>query len=158
VPWRRLSIAVALLAAPDLFGARPACARDQLPAEIARDLSLPYTPSCALCHSARTRGGPADTPFGTSMRTYGLSASADSVGPALAGLARDHVDSDGDGVGDIDELLRESDPNRGEAGCECSIAGAPRARPVVATAIAAFALSACARRRRANRSRRADVA
>jgi MYXO-CTERM domain-containing protein len=138
-----------LLVAPIFWTAR-ADARAPLSHEVAVQLSLSYVPACTLCHSAGAQGGPADTPFATAMRERGLSASADSVAPALASVRRDGVDSDGDGTGDIDEIIAASDPNANGDGCECAAAGAAGAPSLFAPALMLLSL---ATRRRATQSR-----
>jgi MYXO-CTERM domain-containing protein len=110
--------------------AAPAGARAPLADEIAALLSLSYVPACSLCHSAGDPAGPVNTPFGTAMRVRGLSASADSVAPALEALARDHADSDGDGVGDVEELRAATNPNPDAQGCDCSATRASGAAPI----------------------------
>ncbi len=57
------------------------------------------------------------TPFGTSMRARGLVAqNTQSLDTALDALAAEHTDSDGDGVGDIDELKAGTNPNSAGGG------------------------------------------
>jgi hypothetical protein len=123
-------------------------AREPLSPEVAAQLSLSYVPACTLCHSAGAEGGPADTPFATAMRARGLSASADSVAPALDRLRRDGVDSDGDGTGDIDEIIAATDPNADGGGCACAAAGAADATSLYAPAL--MLLSLASRRRAAH--------
>jgi len=55
------------------------------------------------------------TPFGASMRARGMVFyDDDSVKKALAALEADKVDSDADGMPDIEELKAGRDPNRVE--------------------------------------------
>jgi hypothetical protein len=69
-------------------------------------------PPCRLCHIQGTTGsGTIQTPFGVSMLARGLSGSNGSVCSALAALAADDVDSDGDGTTDVVELENLTDPN-----------------------------------------------
>jgi hypothetical protein len=76
-------------------------------------LNLTYAPSCSLCHKNGATGpGTVKTPFGLSAIARGLNASdRNSVAAALRQMQRDQVDSDADGVSDIDELKLGTDPN-----------------------------------------------
>ena len=88
-------------------------ASSAFPGEVRSHLALSYTPDCGICHSnGQTGFGTVNTPFGTSMRSRGLMAgNTASVDAALDALAAEHKDSDGDGVGDIDELKAGTNPN-----------------------------------------------
>lgn len=72
-------------------------------------------PSCTLCH--RDDVGGADTvtrPFGrTLLRLGAQSNSVPSLDGALQQVAETGADSDGDGVGDVEELRTGGDPNVG---------------------------------------------
>jgi uncharacterized protein (TIGR03382 family) len=107
----------ALLALAPLW---PAHASRQFPDQIRSDLTLPYTPQCSLCHlEGKTGTGAAFTPFAFSARARGLVAGgggrgntvSTDISTTLAKMDTDKVDSDGDGVSDIDELKAGTDPN-----------------------------------------------
>jgi MYXO-CTERM domain-containing protein len=72
-----------------------------------------YYPPCSLCHVRGSTGpGTAQTPFALSAKARGLKAGDDtSLDNALSAMNREDVDSDGDGVPDIQELLVDTDPN-----------------------------------------------
>ena len=73
----------------------------------------PYTPPCSLCHSRGSTGpGTANTPFALSGKARGLlPGNTPSLDTSLAAMDKDEVDSDGDGVPDIQELRDGTDPN-----------------------------------------------
>jgi hypothetical protein len=50
-------------------------------------------------------------PLALSLRARGLSGDSLSLSTALTQLAKDGVDSDGDGISDIQELKNGTDPN-----------------------------------------------
>jgi hypothetical protein len=100
-----------------------ALATPGFPGTIRSHLGLDYQPPCTLCHRSAQGGGPVVTLFGASLLNRGLTASNDSsLESALDRLVSDGVDSDGDGVHDVDELLSGSDPS---SASEASIANKP---------------------------------
>jgi hypothetical protein len=89
------------------------------PNTIQRDLGLATPPACTLCHRTEVGGsGTVVTPFGRSMTGhFGLtSGNTRALTAALAGDDAEHLDADGDGVPDIDELKAGMDPNVGMSG------------------------------------------
>ena len=97
-----------------LLLAGAASASADYPATIKSHLSLANAPECALCHSdGKTGIGTVNTPFGTTARgTYKLTfGNATLLTSVLDKMKTDKVDSDKDGVGDIDELVAGTDPN-----------------------------------------------
>lgn len=101
-----------------------AFATANFPAATRTHLSLTYDPQCALCHTNGITGkGTVTTPFGKSMMARGLVASDETaLNSALDKMVTDKVDSDGDGVTDIDELKAGTDPNT-KAGETATAAG-----------------------------------
>ena len=93
--------------------AAPVWASAQFPGTIKTKYSLAAEPPCAICHTNGITGiGTVNTPFGTAMRMHGLVAGSDaSLNTALDAMAAANVDSDGDGVTDVDELKAGHDPN-----------------------------------------------
>lgn len=97
------------------LAAAPAWATDTYPATIQNKYSLADLPPelCALCHTNGITGaGTVNTPFGRALRMRGLVANdTASVNAALDALATENVDSDGDGVTDVAELMAGTSPN-----------------------------------------------
>ena len=106
-------IAAALFAVV-LVSLAPASSRatPNFPTAIETDVPAPAPPPCQICHVGPQQLGTVRTAFGTSMRARGLVAFDEgSLKAALAQMAIDKVDSDGDGVTDIDALKAGKDPN-----------------------------------------------
>ena len=92
---------------------RVASATSDFPDAIKSHLSLSYSPDCTeLCHVGSPMSGTANQPFALAMKKRGLEPSNEvSLFAALDQMRTDAVDSDGDGVTDIDELVAETNPN-----------------------------------------------
>ena len=114
----RLSLAAA---AVFLFGSAPAFASAAFPLVIQSELKLANAPPCTLCHRNDQGGvGTVIRPFGRTMMTqFGLSSgNVAALRAAISGSDAAKLDSDGDGVSDIDELRVGTDPNVGVSGME----------------------------------------
>jgi hypothetical protein len=98
-----------------IVAAWPAAASTSYLVVVQRHLALGAPPrqSCALCHTNGVTGvGTVNTPIGKALRARGLVSGNDgSLTAALDALAKDGVDSDGDGVPDVEELKAGTDPN-----------------------------------------------
>ena len=90
-----------------------ALAKEEFPSQIENDVpGVSYQAPCTVCHTKGNTGASTPiTPFALSLRDRGLSGDRQSLSTALSQLAADGTDSDGDGVGDIDELKAGTDPN-----------------------------------------------
>ena len=109
----RSAAALALAVAFTAAWVSEAQAKEEFPSEIANDVpGVNYQVPCAVCHIKGNTGGSTPiTAFALSLRDRGLSGDRASLSSALSQLATDGTDSDGDGVGDIDELKAGTDPN-----------------------------------------------
>lgn len=149
-----------LLASTLVLVARPATATPNFPGAVQGTLGASAPPDCAICHVCGVTGrGTVNTPWGSAMRARGLEAyNETSLRAALAAMASDRVDSDGDGTIDVEAVKMGKDPNgdgcvAGEDptvpmyGCFGRVASEP---PGAETAvfIAALLVAALARRRR----------
>ncbi len=105
--------------------AAPAWATDQFPGVIKTRYSLASAPACNLCHTnGITAIGTVTTRFGASLRARGLVANdVASLNSALDALATGMVDSDGDTVTDVAELMAGTDPNTATAAVDGGTGG-----------------------------------
>lgn len=107
-----LVLAIALAAAPIVARATP-----NFPAAMARDLQLPASPACTVCHATDSGGtGTVVKPFGKYLLSRGLAPFDEgSLAGALAAAAGERHDTDGDGILDVDALKQGLDPNGASA-------------------------------------------
>ncbi len=137
-----------LAAAPLSAHASPA-----FPGTMLDHLALPQAPPCWVCHAGNvTSYDTVFTPFGRSLRLNGLIAEdSTSLTRALDELDRNNIDSDHDGMSDIDELMRGYDPNtppfegpapEWKVGCDAAggAGGAPLTGGLALTAVVGLAL------------------
>jgi hypothetical protein len=135
--WERSGFVVLLattLGVAVLLAPARAAATSSFPSDIKSELNAPSVLSCALCHATAAGGGPVTQPFGQSMMARGLrGGNTGSLATALQALEAEGTDSDGDGLGDVEELRMGLDPNfDGDAGSVppqfgCGARVAPRA-------------------------------
>ncbi len=114
----RTLVLVVALGCLSLTLAHPAMATSRFPSTIYYHLYSsytvkPYQPPCSLCHLRGSTGpGTAETPFALSMKARGLVPQDNTaLINALDAMSRDQVDSDGDGIPDIQEIEEDTDPN-----------------------------------------------
>jgi len=140
----------ALLALVSLAGV--AEATPEFPDAMRAHLKMSSSPPCDVCHAdGVTGGGTVTTPFGRSARARGLVAdNEDVLFGVLDRMAGEKVDSDNDGIPDIDELIASTDPNSAagntvgpqEFGCVGRVASGQgeRGASLLAAALVALAL------------------
>jgi hypothetical protein len=95
---------------------------------IKSELGLPPGPLlCMTCHASLIGGAETVTkPFGLTARKLGLQKlDTQTLKEVLRQMEATNVDSDCDGVGDIAELRKGSDPNSGETDAACANAVEP---------------------------------
>jgi len=111
------SLIAALLGGVVVAASSGALASATYPEELRAQLGLANVvgpgPGCQLCHRDDLGGlKTATKPFARSLMQAGATgANVPSLRSALAVLQSNGTDSDGDGVGDIDELRAGEDPN-----------------------------------------------
>jgi len=150
--WLRALALAVVVCAP-----AAARAREEFPYAIAVTLegSNPqYVPPCSVCHLGGKIGGTTVfTPFAWAMRLRGLGGQGSSVETAILRVRDDGVDSDGDGMGDAEEISVGRDPNNAgtavdlqdpKLGCQV---GGPTPVGTFSAAIS-IAVAALVRRRR----------
>ena len=111
---RGASLRVALLSSVlGQLAPMSAFASASYPAEIQSQLSLSYTPACAICHANGVTGyGTVTTPFGEAMRAVGLvCCSIPSLDGALAALEAENSPY----IEYLKEGLNPNDPGAGAA-------------------------------------------
>ncbi len=90
-----------------------ALALPQFPGAVQDHIGVPCEPLCTLCHQGTPSSGTATTDFVLALQDRGFATSDATLQSALDALAADDVDSDDDGVGDVEELVGGEDPNPG---------------------------------------------
>lgn len=90
-------------------------ATDGFPGVVRRFVGASADPPCAICHAGGQTGrGTVTTPFGQALLARGVVAYDDaSLERALTQLRADGVDSNENGVPDIEELRQGRDPSVG---------------------------------------------
>jgi hypothetical protein len=107
--WFALLLSAGLILATDR-----ASASSVYPTEVEEALMLSAPPACTLCHNSDVGGdGTVVTPFGRSMIQLGATGDNNRATLREALLESDDqgVDSDVDGVTDLDEIRAGEDPN-----------------------------------------------
>lgn len=126
----KIQLGRTLLTVAAILVATEAGATPGVPDVIQSALGLPTAPPCSLCHSTAEGGGPVTRAFGLALKERGMVAGdQDSLRAALQKLEADRVDSDGDGMTDVEALRAGMDPHSGKAlptlqpsyGCSASI-------------------------------------
>lgn len=105
-----------VMATAGLLASTAALSSSNFPSAVATHLGGGASPpSCTVCHVSNAGGfGTVTVPFGLAMMDLGLQAGdTASLDAALDALEAAGTDSDGGGVGDVDELRTGTDPNDG---------------------------------------------
>ncbi len=158
---RRSRVALFLAATVAVaLAASSASATPNFPGAVQRTLAASSAPDCSVCHvGGRVGRGTVNTPFGSGMRARGLVLYDEgSLVRAITAMEADRVDSDGDGVIDVDAIRMGKTPNPTEAelpdetiptyGCIGSVApAAPRSESALALGLLAVGLLAVRRGR-----------
>ena len=180
-PLRRSAVCAAAMAMT-LSWTATAPASPTYPEKLQDLLDMDCAPPCTLCHRDFQGGlGTAIQPFGEAMANAGLLPKDDGLlkptlavleDPASTGFAcapdgTAPCDSDGDGVGDVDELREGTDPNEADKDlCQVKYGCGARVAPKrnqhdrgtgLLGALTAIALWAHVRRRRYRRADRGRV-
>lgn len=96
---------------------RASLASEVFPGEVRDELDMPCLPTCLLCHTVNPGVAlTAQQPFAAAMLTAADRSPPEAgeiawVTAGLAGLTASGVDTDKDGMSDIDELKAGRDPN-----------------------------------------------
>jgi hypothetical protein len=122
VRWAALGAALLWTASGQASPMYPGALKDDIKA--LTGLDMPCTPPCTLCHADLQGGrGTVIKPFGVSMMNNGLTyQDTASLARALTAVKAKAVDSDGDGVADIDEISVGHDPDVNGDGQLCGAA------------------------------------
>ncbi len=154
----RTPVALALSLALGLV-ARIAGASPIYPALIQQHLNVNYVPPCTICHRDNNGGiGTVAQPFGRALMGLGLHGGSDpaSLIGALNRAKAQGLDSGGDGIPDIQELVAGMNPNAGGGGlpqpmygCAVDRSSPTTKGPNAAAAFAAFVLFLWRRAKRA---------
>lgn len=125
------------------------------------ELGLEQQPSCTFCHARKAGGLATDTAFGAALKDRGFARKegVSSLRAALRALDEQGIDSDGDGMADVEELRSEGNPNdasdAGRPPVSCSVGGRGPNRAAQLATIAPLAILLL--RRRARRPARDTV-
>ena len=129
--------AFTLLAALSLVWPLHATASPGYPAVLEDALELGCSPGCGLCHVGKPGYATVNTPLGRTLRKASLRCcDDDGLVASLTTLETRGTDSDGDGVGDVDELRSRDDPNTPDAPLTCERAQLPDGSRVFGTCAA----------------------
>jgi len=128
----------ALLAALTLLWPLQAHASPSYPAVLDDALGLGCSPRCDLCHVSKPGFATANTPLGRTLRKAKLRCcDDDGLVSVLEQLETTAIDSDGDGIGDIEELKMRDDPNALDTSLPCKRAQVADGSRVFGTTCAA---------------------